>query len=187
MNKVKCSVFGLIITFLVIMNTSPVLASEKVNDVPFPDEQEFSANFDLTDPNPQEIEVEIDGETVVMGLELVDNDFVTPLARKIPNGNSTYRIYYTLGVINCQFYADIYVNPSTGRATIQAIYNSSVSGTGYTISNKKLQMIRKNETASLPARASLSFKATWFAFPYTIEPVLSMSIKGKVLTTKYEA
>lgn len=185
--KIISTLFVVALVFFVLGKPSEASAKLEKIEPELVNIKDLTANFDLSKSSPakQEVEFEKNGQKVIAGLERID-DYST--LASVPNGYSSYRIYWKFGIINSEYHAEIYVNPTSGLSMIKNLYGAKVSGVGYTFSNKSLKATRKIETSAFPARAALTFKATLFieGFPYTTDNSLTMTIKNKVLTSKFE-
>lgn len=108
--------------------------------------------FDLEQLVKQEVEVlDEDGTYLgVIGVEPVNSGI--SLLSTVPNGTSTWKIYWYGVGVNYEYRINISVNSSTGLATITRIYDMwSLVLPPLTIVSENIQILRAKETSTLPA------------------------------------
>jgi hypothetical protein len=119
-----------------------------------------------TETNVEKVVYNNQGEKIgTMGIEEVptnllpvpdtDAGIYTPFATTLPKGkNQTFKVYWYTAFVNYWFYTTVKVDSTTGKGQIVSAYDQNyiVIPPGV-VTSDLLSIVRKNETATLPAEA----------------------------------
>lgn len=132
----------------------------------------YSATFDLTSNEVQSVLVPLqNGEVGTITIEPIQDAALR--GKYTLNGNQTWKIYWSTGVINMSYYIKTSVSGSTG--TIKSYYDESYLVVGYKVTSESFKKSGNTVTYRLGlSNGLLSTSST-----------LKASVSGKTLTTSW--
>lgn len=141
--------------------------------------ESMSLDIDLSNPESQEQSVYLDnGEKTTVGIQPV----LTIGSRgsyNLSSGNSTWRIYWTTGLFNLEYYIAVNLSGSTSKITKAS--NPAYTTFGSKINSSKLTNNSTSATFNIKGEVN-AVGVTWYSFSHNLNAV----VNGKKLNTSIQ-